>query len=97
MEEIKRGLFQSFSKKFRLVLPEINKGNPNLNIFEAKEKITSEDIDNFLENFFEEKGFSVRKNKAGFLLLKGKEILTVCPTNFSGKHPFTISISVEEI
>ena len=87
-------LFENFSKHFDLVSQE--KSDRKIS-FEAEKKITSNEIDNFLENFFTEENFEIRKNKngAGYLFIKEKKRVFVSVTNFSGKAPFLILMSVE--
>ena len=62
----------------------------------AKELISSEIIDEIVQKFFEEKGYSSRKIlSGGFLFLKEKEKIFVTITNLSGRFSSSISVSIE--
>lgn len=91
---IKEQLFRSFSGNFGLVFSEVDNTAYQVS-FEAKEEISSEKINHFLEDFFTKNGFSIKKNEAGYVFRKGKEMLLVSFTNFSGKRPFEIVLSAK--
>lgn len=87
-------LFENFSKNFNLVLPVIVENQKKV-IFETKEEISKKSINEFLEKFFLDNGFTVKKNNAGYLFIGKKERFIVSVTNFSDKRPFCVIISLE--
>ncbi|MFA5838459.1 MAG: hypothetical protein WC849_00775 [Candidatus Paceibacterota bacterium] len=92
MTEIKNDFTKYFSKNFNL--PILSQNGEKIH-FEAKEQISYEVIDEIIQKFFEENGYSLKKIlSGGFFFLKGKERVIVTITNLSGKYPFSIFISI---
>ncbi|MEK7652414.1 MAG: hypothetical protein AAB334_00450 [Patescibacteria group bacterium] len=93
MNKIKKEFLENFSKKFNL--PILNQSEEKFH-FEAKEMISSEVIDKSVQKFFEGKGYSLKEIlPGGFFFFNEKERIIVTITNYSGKYPFSIFVSVD--
>ena len=93
MTEIRKEFFKYFSEKFDLTIDDENTRKCH---YVAEKSVSSEDINESIEKYFFEKGYVAKKVMVGGLLfLKEKEKVIISVTNFSGKRPFSISVSIE--
>lgn len=93
MTEIKKEFLENLAKNLHLAVFDQNESHIH---FEAKDKICDSLLDNTIENFFKEKNFSLEKlTTGGFLFRKNREYAIVTVSNFSGRAPFTVAVSIQ--